>query len=241
MRTYFIVIFSLIVTGLLAQKPKVQNDPAHDDKPIHFGFSLGLNTMDYTIRQSQYAKDHSIYAEIADLQPGFHVHAISNLRLAEYLDLRFLPGISFGDRLLHYVDENGDLLFDDGKPYKTESSYLEFPLLLKYKAKRVNNLSPFIISGINTRVDLAAKKEYDARDQLIMIKPLDFYYEIGIGFDFYLVYFKFSTEIKYSAGLRNIFSPTDFNGGLPPNEIAPFSDAIDKIYSSLVMISFHFE
>ncbi len=236
--TFLLTIF---LGGLNAQKPKVMNDPTHDDKRLHFGFSLGLNTMDYTIRQSRFAEDNGIFVDVAELQPGFHVHAVSNLRIAEYFDLRFLPGISFGDRYLHFIDEEGELIYDDKKPYKVESSYLEFPLLVKYKSKRINNYRPFLISGINTRIDLATKREYDPRDQLIMIKPVDYFYELGVGCDFYLLYFKFSIELKYSMGMKNIFSPESPSGNPPPQEIAQYSSVIDRINSSMFMVSFHFE
>ena len=36
--------------------------------------------------------------ELNDLVPGFHVGIVSNLKLNEYVDLRFLPGISLGQR-----------------------------------------------------------------------------------------------------------------------------------------------
>ena len=143
--------------------------------------------------------------------------------------------------MLEFTDSSGAIMTPDQKPYKIEASYLEFPLLLKYKSKRLNNFRPYLISGGNVRVDLATKKQYDPVDQLIMIKPVDYYYEIGMGADFYLTYFKFSVEIKYSVGLRNIFSSTNRKGEAPPENIAVFTDAIDRITSSLVMISFHFE
>jgi len=97
------------------------------------------------------------------------------------------------------------------------------------------------MGGGNVRVDLATKKEYDVRDQLIMIRPFDIYYELGFGIDFYLTYFKFGIEIKYSHGLRNIFTNTNPKGEAPSSEIAYFTNAIDRINSSLWMISFHFE
>ena len=33
---------------------------------------------------------------------GFNINMISNLRLAEYIDVRFLPGLMFGQRNLKY-------------------------------------------------------------------------------------------------------------------------------------------
>jgi hypothetical protein len=226
------------VTISYAQKPKVKNDPNHDDRPIHFGFSLGLNTMDYKIIQNEYARQNGIFVDVKTLSPGINIHAIANLRLAKNFDLRALPGISFGERMITYSDFNGNLL-NDGKEYKSNSAYIEMPLLLKYKSVRLNNFRPYLIGGGNFRYDLATKSNYDA-DQLILIKPFDVYGELGVGFDFYLIYFKFATEIKYSVGLTNILRRTNSKGELP-EDVAMYTNSIDKMSSHIVVVSFHFE
>lgn len=222
-----------------AQKPRVKNDPAHDDKPMHFGFSLGVNFMNYHINQSKYALDNDFYVGIKEVKPGINIQAIANLRLGEYFDLRCLPGISFGERQLYYLSDTNGLLYD-GKPYQLESSFLELPISIKYKAKRLNNFRPYLISGVNFRYDLAIKKEYDEREQLIMLTPFDIYAEVGGGLDFYLTYFKFGIELKYSLGMTNVFRDTNPAGG-PPSDFPEYSDMISKMRSSIFLISFHFE
>ncbi|HEX2393727.1 MAG TPA: porin family protein, partial [Bacteroidales bacterium] len=153
----FILVFCPVI--VLAQKEKVLRDPTHDDAWLHFGFSLGINTMDFNIRNSQTAVDSGIYTEVSMLRPGFHVHALSNLRLAKNFDLRFTPGIAFGGvREINYVTTNNYIDPDDN-PIKIESNFLEFPLLVKYKSKRLNNFRPYLIGGTNLRVDLAATKK----------------------------------------------------------------------------------
>jgi len=228
--------------GSFAQKPKVKNDPNHDDRPIHFGFSLGLNTMDYKITHSNYAVQNGIFVDVKTLSPGINIHAIANLRLAEYFDLRALPGISFGERLISFSDlkNNNQLIYNNGTVYKSNSAYIEMPLLLKYKSKRLNNFRPYLIGGGNFRYDLSVKSGYDYNDQLILIKPFDVYAEMGFGMDFYLVYFKFAIEIKYSLGLTNLIRRTDSNGQIKP-EVEIFTKSIDKINSHIVILSFHFE
>ncbi|MBN1414697.1 MAG: PorT family protein [Bacteroidales bacterium] len=244
-----------VVTVSFAQKPKVKNDPTHDEKPLHFGFSLGINTMDFRIVPSQTAVDSAIFADVAHLQPGFHVHAISNLRLADNFDLRFTPGISFGgERQITYKEyKTANLLIDSADlPVVVESNFLEFPLILKYKSKRLNNFRPYLIAGFNTRVDLAATKKTWGRskkeDNLVLVDELDFYYEIGFGMDFYLKYFKFAVELKYSVGitdvLRTRIKKKDEDGVYyvtPPPEDAIYTNVIDKLYSRMFMVSFHFE
>jgi hypothetical protein len=236
---------------LFAQKEKVKFDPTHDDKWLHFGFSLGINTMDFNIRSSQYAVDSGIYTEVSRLRPGFHVHALSNLRLANNFDLRFTPGIAFGGvREINYVlsDPHSQIIAPEDNPVKIESNFLEFPLLLKYKSKRLNNFRPFLIGGFNTRVDLAATKKTWGRSKkennLVLIKPLDFYYEIGTGMDFYLKYFKFAVEFKYSVGLNNVLRTSIKKRGeitMPPPDDAIFTNSIDRLFSRMFMVTFHFE
>jgi len=253
----YILVFIFIAFSLtsIAQRPKVQNDPTHDDKPLHFGFSLGFNAMDFNIKHSQDALNYSVVAEVVKLQPGFHVHALSNLRLGEYFDLRFLPGISFGgERHIEYRDllvqdqADSKTIDPDDVPVKIESNFLEFPLLLKYKSVRLNNFRPYLIGGINTRVDLAGarldwgKKEEDPKKKnIVLLKLLDGYYEIGFGMDFYLQYFKFAIELKSSWGVRNILKTENKKGERPYPDIEIYTNVIDKMYSRMVLISFHFE
>ncbi len=237
---------------LFAQREKVKNDPTHDDKWLHFGFSVGMNTMDFNIRSSQMAMDSGIYTEVSVLRPGFHVHALGNLRLSDNFDLRFMPGIAFGgQREVNYtVDpDHGDPPYNpEDIPVKIESNFLEFPLLVKYKSYRLNNFRPYLIAGINTRVDLAATKKTWGRsrkeDNLLLLKPLDFYYELGAGTDFYLFFFKLAVEAKYSVGLTNVLRTSMRKHGeilYPPAEDAIFTNSIDRLLSRMFLITIHFE
>jgi hypothetical protein len=179
------------------------------------------------------------------------VHALSNLRLSENFDLRLTPGIAFGGlREINYIlnGKSADMIDPEDIPVKIESNFLEFPLLVKYKSKRLNNFRPFMIGGCNTRLDLAATKKTWGRSRkennLVLLKPLDFYYEIGTGFDFYLQYFKFAIEFKYSVGLTNVLRTSINKNGetiTPPAEDAVFTNAIDKLNSRMFMITLHFE
>ena len=222
-----------------AQKPRVKNDPTHDDKPIHFGFSLGLNFMNYRIEQAPWAKTNNYYVGQTEIKPGINIQAISNLRLTEYLDLRSLPGISFGERQLFFVDDT--LANFEYSPHQIESSFLELPFYIKYKAKRKNNFRPYLIGGVNFRYDLAVKDEYDVKEQLIMLKHFDYYADFGGGFDFYLTYFKFAIELKYSLGMTNIFRDTNPAGNPPEIPMDIYTNMIDQMRSGIFMVSFHFE
>ena len=237
---YFLIIIACLMVGnTWAQKAKVQNDPTHDMKAVHFGFSLGTNVQDYIIKSSQMAIDSNVLIGVQSVSPGLDIHAIANFRLAKYLDLRMLPGISFGGRTIYYKDQFGKPIYDESESISLMASFIEMPVLFKYKAKRLNNVSAFFVGGINPKYDLTAKQRYD-QDQQIIVSPFDIYIEGGAGFDFYLEYFKFAVEIKYGLGLKNIYSATDPNG--KRNDDYPlYTDLISSIRSQVVVLSFHFE
>ena len=232
----------LIITGLClcwlgtsAQdhitRKKVLNYQHHDDKAIHFGFCVGLNVMDFTVTPSfaNYQTD-SLLGSVTNLSPGFHIQAVSAARLTDFLELRFLPGVAFGQRELSFYRNNR--LYE--KPQRLESSYIELPLLLKYKSKRVNNYRGFLVGGLNPRFDLA--KTYREEDEIYMdLKLNDLCYELGGGFDFYFPYFKLSIELRGSWGMFNVLNR---RGSTPHPE---FQNAVEKLRSSVYMISFFIE
>lgn len=237
MKTKFHIIFWTALVFFLcdtaAQRSRVKNDPAYDKKPLHFGFTVGLNTMDFgtVISESAYL-DTALFADVTRLKPGFNINIVSNLRMNEYFDLRFLPGIGFGQRNLVYYSGRQKV----GTVQKLESSYLEFPLVVKYKSTRINNYRPYLLGGLNYRIDLAARKEYDdAEDLYLRLKRADLFYEIGFGIDFYLRYFKFSTELKLATGTRDILMDD-------PNATHPeYVNTIGRLRSNIFILSFHFE
>jgi len=204
-----------------AQVKKVQNDPAYDYKWLHFGFTVGLNTMDFSFRRPANA---ALFADVSRITPGFQVMIVSELRLAEYWSVRFLPGITFGQRELTFF-------------YMTiESNYIDFPLIFKYKSKRINNYRPFLISGLTPRYDMAARKDYESDSEIfVRLKRMDVAFEFGVGLDNYLQYFKFTTELKISVGLRDMIVHV-------PDAFAPqYANSIDRLNSYVLMLCFHFE
>jgi hypothetical protein len=227
------LVFSLIHLSSFGQKAKPKNESWYDDKPIHFGFTLGFNAMDFRITPSQqYLETDSLYPEVTKLNPGINIQIVTDLRTSKYVDLRFLPGVSFGQRNIRYYKDG--VLYNDQQ--RLESSFLEFPLLLKFKGDRLNNVRPYVIGGINYRYDLAAKKELDEEKPVYLrIKKPDLYYELGAGFDFYLPYFKLSVELKMSNGLSDVLV----------REVSPkhpeYVNAIEKMKSQIWVLSFHFE
>lgn len=225
-----IFLFSIVLTSVFGQRPKVYNEPTHDDRPIHFGFTLGLNVMNFVVHTNYigYQQD-SLTADVSQPIPGFHIQIITNYRLTDNLDLRFLPGISFGQRNIIFYKK--DKIENDAQ--RIESNYLEFPFLIKYKARRLNNFRPYVITGANLRVDLA--KTFSEDDGVFLdLNLLNFFYEVGAGIDFYLPYFKFSTELKFSYGFNNALNRRSTSQ-------PKYQNSIERLNSTMLLLSFHFE
>lgn len=240
MRTRIIIILLLIPVFSFAQKQTVQNKSVYDMKTWHFGFTVGLNAMDFSIKPSNEA--YTSFGEVDTmpcipvLQPGFNINVVTSLRLNKYMNLRFLPGISFGQRDIEYYDDAGNSVLER---QSLESSFIELPLILKYRSERVNNFRPYLISGVNMRLDLASRKEYEEtgkrQDNFVLLKMTDIYGELGFGIDFFLPYFKLSTELKYSVGMRDMLR----HDSRPGQEV--YVNTIEKLNSRMWVLSFHFE
>jgi hypothetical protein len=227
------VLLLLVHLNVSGQKQKVKNESWYDDKYMHFGFTLGFNAMDFNITPSSNALE--LLPEVSVLNPGINIQIVVNARLADHFDLRFLPGVSFGQRTIRFYTTDRTL-YQPERVQRLESSFLEFPLLLKFKGDRLNNVRPYVIGGLNYRYDLAAKKEFDDEKSVYLkLKRPDLYYEAGAGLDFYLTYFKLSIELKMSRGLGNVLV-------MESDQRHPeFFNAIEKIKSQIWILSFHFE
>lgn len=231
----YIVILILLVLSIegIAQKAKPKNSSWYDDKLLHFGFSIGFNSLDFnTTTSQQYYEVDSLYSEVSFLKPGINIQVIIDYKPFRYFDLRFLPGVSFGQRDLVFY--KGQQLYDDKQ--KLESSFLEFPLLIKSKGSRLNNIRPYLVGGLNFRYDLAGRKEFDDSEPVYLrLHRADLYYEIGAGLDIYLPYFKLAVELKLSNGLRDVLV-RDPAPGYPQ-----YVNAIESLRSQIWILAFHFE
>ncbi|MBE0662186.1 MAG: PorT family protein [Bacteroidales bacterium] len=247
-------LFSLLViqscVELSAQTKRPHNLIHFDHKPYNFGFTLGINQMLFSIEHMP-LYTHTIYtpeqtpdipADWARLNTvesnpnwGFTIGIVSNLRLANYFDLRFIPSLSFGERNLEYLIEREFQGVVENiivrKPI--QSTFVDFPLLVKYKSKRLNNIRSYLIAGPKYSIDLISDARRSEKTDGTVIKLFrnDIYFDLGVGFDFYNEYFKFGTEIRMSYGLRNLLK----------KENIIYTEGIDQLRSKIFTLAFTFE
>jgi len=255
----FLVFFLATMSLVHAQDEPVLNYQKIDHKPFHFGYTLGINTMDFGIYPSEAALSPDrtrtdTFPEINRLSPGIDIGIVTNFRLTEYLDLRLLPGISLGQRNLNFYIHSGDGAQEPSNgtqdntgavdssaltgesPMHIGSTFINVPVVLRYEAQRHYNFRPYIIGGINFRWDMARNKDFNAEENIfVKLEPFDVYLEGGMGADFYLPYFKLSVELKLSVGTLNVLDPDRHD------QYPGYVGSLDKLKSRIVSLSFHFE
>ncbi len=259
MKRLFILIAVLIINfsfcgELHAQKRKVMNLRNYNQQPYHFGFILAANQMHFTLKTiddlplvkwtgTELPEDPGLvnadYAQILSLNskptPGFTIGILGSLLLHEYIDMRFTPSLSFGERILTYdilsVSGSDSLLFTVDK--NISSTLVEFPLDFRLRSKRVNNFDAYVLAGVNYTLDLASQKkaEQNSNTTTVKINKSDVTIDVGVGFDFYTQYFKFGLELKMAYGLFNLIKQED----------NLYTNSIESLHSKIFQLSFTFE
>ena len=126
-----IVCFSL---PALAQSRRLKNNPKYDRKPLHFGFSIGVNYYDFKLQQLADLSTElpGFYNVRSSTAPGYSIHIISNLRLGDHWDFRFNPGFASTVRTLEFDIVNSFTERREMVSREITSSFLEFPFHFKF-------------------------------------------------------------------------------------------------------------
>ena len=254
-------MLSIIVVPAQAQRRTIHYLANYENEPYHFGFLLAYNQMMYAVKTIDNYQNLEIAPEdwpsgpislsntqhisvynIETIQtPGFTVGIIGSKRLGRYFDLRFIPSLSFSERRMRYDVAVTDLQGEVTMRNFTKSigtTFVEFPLNIKYRSKRYNNIGAYVFGGFNPKIDLASQKENkltnaDGQEFInnLVTKRFDCAAEIGTGFDIYNQWFKMGIEVKMSYGLLDIVK----------NEAFIYTAPIDKLRNKLFQVSLLFE
>ncbi|RLD67886.1 MAG: hypothetical protein DRI84_01235 [Bacteroidetes bacterium] len=231
------IFFIIALTKVVEAQYFPRNLPKYDQKSWHFGFTLGMNSMDFEIHPVDHLNLNDTLMVVEPMaSQGFNIGIVSNKRLSAYLDLRFVPTLSFGERSIKYILKDG-LGGEETYIKSVESTYIDFPITLKYKSKRLpgrwNNSRVFIMGGVRYSLDLASqkKKKGTSNEVVIKLNPHDLMGTLGVGFDFFLPYFKLGIELQMAYGVLNLMS----------NEPNIYNTNIDRMTSKMTWITFTFE
>lgn len=223
----------LVLLSVLCARAQ-DNLPMADYKVVHFGFTLGLNFMDFGFEQSGLEIDGKVYnADVSLLMPGFSVGVIGDVRMGNYFNFRLVPSFHLADRTISYSNNVDDEILTTS----IKSTMISVPAYIKFNGPRIRNCRPYLLCGGGVMFDLGRD-----RQQPVLLKMLDYFVEFGGGCTIYLKYFRLSPEIKYSLGFNNVLEPWEARQN---DVIAPTDDkftlAISKLTSRMLTISLNFE
>ena len=212
---------------------KLQNRPYADMRKWHLGFGVGLHTQNFSFSHTGAAAENGEvwYAEQPDYSPAFNVCGLFEYRLSKYFAVRTTPGLYFGNRLLRFIDETGELT----EKQDVKSAHLVLPVEVKFAGERLRNARPYLIGGIMPAVDVAKK-----RADLLKLKTTDFFLTVGFGCDFYLPYFKLNPELKFCFGLSDMLDRNRPDLADNPEQMK-YTNAVKKMTTSMVVLTFYFE
>lgn len=219
--------------ALARPQQKELNRPYADQKRWHLGFSIGMCMQDlkFTHNGLVTPQGEQWYAEVPAWNPGIDVQVLADLRLHQYFNLRFSPGMSFSfkDVVMR------DYVSAQSHRQNVKSVYVLLPLDLKISGNRLQNSRPYVTLGGMASFDVGKKKS-----DYLMFNTTDFYLTVGLGCDFYLPFFKFNPEVKFCFGLTDILRHK--RPDLDDNpEMYKITQSLSKVKSNMVMITFYFE
>ncbi len=255
---YIISLVCLLLLGMYspeanAQKRGAINNPRYDQKKIHFGFYVGANQMHFSLKMKdnfqsmrflqedipEFSADSAFLQNVRiEPQMGFSIGVLADARLGKYFNLRFTPELLFGQRSIRYdilTYHDSTAVWIDNYQKRIPSTHLNVPLLLKYKAKRMHNIRPYVFVGLKLVFDLASQKDKKEDNENYVVMKLvrnDVAFETGVGCDFYFDWFKLGTELKMSYGLKNLMDAKQTN---------IYNAPISSLYSRVLQLVVTFE
>jgi hypothetical protein len=213
------------VKGMFSKDPII-NLENFDKQRVYWGYYLGFNSYDYKFDYKTDSPDI-----VVNRTTGFNVGLIGDVKIMEYVNLRFEPGLYYTQRNLQYSNFTKDI--DASRP--VPATLLHFPILLKFSSARIGNFRPYLLGGLSATLNLASnsKSQDDNVQQKFRVKPWTKNYEVGFGIDLYLEYFKFSPSIRGVFGLEDeLIRDND------PN--SPWTGNIKSMKTRAVFVSFAF-
>ena len=215
------------------KRRNVDNLPTFDDPKIHYGFYLGINQNDFKVNY----KPSNFPSTIVEIKPtlGFNVGLIADFRVHKNVNLRFEPGLISNSKTI-YFNNSPTLNTERDSIREIGSTYLHLPLVFKFSSDRWNNVRPYVLAGVSYDHNFSSNQENsdDNFSGEFRMKTSNFMYELGVGVDIYLSFFKFSPSIRGVFAMnRELIDDNNSN--------SPWTSPINIFSTRGVFLNFSFE
>lgn len=201
MRKTGIILCCLILTQLAVQAQhskyvRVFHED-YDQKPVHFGFLFGFASTNFSTNGDRVHLGVDSMVQ-SPRSFGFQIGGLVNYAINKHFELKTGLNIALYERQILFTDSPQK---PDVNPLTRESTWLEIPLLIKYKSIRRDNHRMYIIGGVKLGIEANVKK----RSSALSTNTSDLSLEYGFGLERFFQYFKFTPEIRFSHGLANLY------------------------------------
>ena len=235
MRFILIFLFTISFSFFFAQKMKQPRMKNFDKKAFSFGFTLGINSSDFTVFQLPDAYENFGLVSVTNKsQPGGQLGILTSLKLGTpVLRLRLMPCLSFQERVLNFRSTDSVNFVNGVSEERINSTCLDIPLTFLFKTKRFNNFTAYALFGAQYSIDLQSQQDASQNyiDPFIKLNRYDIQGQLGGGVEFFAPFFKFAIELKYSHGIQNSFI----------QDFSPVAKPIDQLYNKGWWFSIIFE
>ena len=219
-------------------KDPIVNLENFQKQKLYFGFYLGFNSFDFKI---DYKNDLPTEDDIVVKKTtGFNVGLVADIKLQEHISLRFEPGLYYTKRDFIYPENYfNSIPTIENRTREVNSTYLHFPLLIKFLATRTGNVRPYLLGGASATLNLSSnsKSDDDNSGTIFRVKSWTQNYEMGFGIDIFSEYFIFSPSIRGVFGINDELirdDPANFSSG------SPYTDNIQSLKNRAIFINFTF-
>lgn len=248
-RLYALVVATVITTvAALGQiNDRVQNRPYTDLRKMHFGIVVGTNFQDMELENvgpqvvtlsDGTQKESLVTCDQHNWDVGFNVGVLAEFRLNEYFAFRVAPQLYFGTRNLKFYDfykKDPETGSDAQQTQTLRSVYVGGNFDLIYASKRHNNHRPYLMAGLAPLFNVSSKSS-----DIVQLKTADVYFEVGLGCDIYMPFFKLRPELKFMLGLTDCLNHKHADT-MRDDMLIPYAKSVSKASSKMIVLSFYFE
>jgi hypothetical protein len=231
-KVIFVTSLLLLVAALTLQ---AQTTHYFDQRPFNLGFTMGLGVASYDMSSQTNQVDPSTGRVVTRVdmipKPGIYLGLITNMKLADHWDVRFMPSVSLEERDFLFYFDSTTTNTDPVIRKKIESSNLNLPLTVKFKSDYYKNTRVWIQFGIQPSFNLASSKKVRNDPDLLKTQSFDLAYVASVGIDLYGEKLKLSPELRFTRGIGNIYVP----------DRTRYPRAIIDLFSQLLVFNINFE
>lgn len=230
-----ISLFALVLVGL-SSFGQLTNFHHFDVRKFNLGFTMGLNVARFDMTNQINQRDPNTKSLLLDVEPvskpGIYLGLVTNFKVINNIDVRFLPSVSLEQRDFDFIFDPGTTRDSVAVVRKSiEASNLNLPLVVKFKTDYYKRVRVYVAGGIQASFNLNSNKKVLNDPDLLKTQTTDFAFVGCFGIDLYGERLKLSPEFRFTRGLVNIYEPINTR----------FPRAISDLFSQLLVFTINFE